>query len=132
MKYIPWLILVLVTTGLAGLVIDHRMKVRAELRAQAKREAAYQNNLSSYTQILKPGMTRREVEDYLRANKIEFQQMCCVDSSELSRRHSWDDLVKIGGEDPPWFCREFNVYVAFQYTARDNRNRGGGLTAWTA
>jgi hypothetical protein len=69
-------------------------------------------------------MKRKEVEDYLRTKKVEFRQMCCVDSSELSRRHSWDDLTKIGEEDAPWFCGEINVYVAFQFTDHGKQEPG--------
>ena len=63
------------------------------------------------------------MEDYLRAKNIAFQQMCCVDSSELATRASWDDLVKVGTEPAPWFCSENNVYVAFQFT--DHAQRKG-------
>jgi len=34
--------------------------------AKEKREAAYQAKLQSYSDVLKPGMTRKNVEDYLR------------------------------------------------------------------
>jgi hypothetical protein len=39
-------------------------------------------------------MTRKEVEDYLRARNVEFGHMCCVDG-QLSKG-VWDDLTKIG------------------------------------
>jgi hypothetical protein len=29
--------------------------------------------------------------------------------------NAYDDLVKIGQEDVPWFCSENNVYIAFQF-----------------
>jgi hypothetical protein len=61
-------------------------------------------------------MNRKEVEHYLHTRNVEFRQTCCVDSSELSTRGSWDDLTKIGEEGHPWFCSEHNVYVAFQFT----------------
>jgi hypothetical protein len=44
-------------------------------RAQLQREAGYQSTLRSYSEVLKPGMTRKEMEDYLRAKKIGFRQM---------------------------------------------------------
>jgi len=61
-------------------------------------------------------MNRKEVEDYLRGRNAKFQQTCCVDSNETSKRHSWDDLIKVGEEDAPWYCSQHNVYVAFQFT----------------
>jgi hypothetical protein len=48
-------------------------------------------------------MKRKEVEEYLRSNKIEFFQM------------SLDDLTKIGEDPPPWFCGSVGVYVEFQF-----------------
>jgi hypothetical protein len=112
MKRILSLILVLLVAGLCGLGVRYRSKKQL----QKRREAVYQAVLRSYTQVLKPGMTRKEVEDYLRSRNIEFRQICCVDIKESSRRHSWDDLTKIGQEDVPFVCRENNVYVALQFT----------------
>src|ERR1700747_2686675 len=45
----------------------------------------------SIRRFSKPGMARIEVEDYLRAKKLEFRQMCCVDAKEF-RKIPWDDL----------------------------------------
>ena len=81
--------------------------------------------LRSYSQILKPGMKRKEVEDYLSAKNTPFRQMCCVDQKHLNRT-VYDDLVKIGKEDAPWFCGENNVYIAFQF---DGPKRSIGPTA---
>ena len=84
-------------------------------QAQGRREAAYQMTLRSYDQVLKPGMTRGKVEGYLGARNTPFERMCCVDAARLSERASWDDLVMIGQEKPPWFCSENYIYVAFQF-----------------
>ena len=98
------LILILVVAPLIFFGVRYEMKVRAETQAQVKRETTYQAALRSYSQILKPGMKRKEVEDYLRLNKIEFLQM------------SPYDLTKIGEEKPPWFCGTSDVYVQFRFT----------------
>jgi hypothetical protein len=111
MKRVLLLILVLAAVSLFVFVIRHELSKRA----QRRREAVYQSVLRGYTQALKPGMNRKEVEDYLRAKNAKFRQTCCVDTTENSRRHSWDDLTKIGEEDAPWFCSQHNVYVAFQF-----------------
>ena len=97
------LILILVVAPLLFFGIRYEMKVRAETQAQAKRETAYQAALQTYSQIIKPGMKRKEVEEYLRSNKIEFFQL------------SLDDLTKIGEDPPPWFCDSVGVYVKFQF-----------------
>jgi len=44
-------------------------------QAQAKREVAYKSALNSYSATIKPGMTRKEVEAYLRGKAVGFQQM---------------------------------------------------------
>jgi hypothetical protein len=79
---------------------------------QQKREAAYQAKLQSYTDVLKPGMTRKNVEDYLRGKGVEFRKLCCVDKESV-----FSDLVKIGKEKHPWYCEEHNVYIAFQFVS---------------
>jgi len=111
MKRILLLILGLAIVGVIGLGIRDEL----HKKNQSRREAGYQSILRTYTQALKPGMTRKEVEDYLQAKSSKFRQTCCIDSSESSKRHSWDDLTKIGQEDAPWFCSEHNVYIAFQF-----------------
>jgi hypothetical protein len=120
MKRVAQLILALSIVGLFVLGIQHELKKRG----QKRRDVAYQSALLAYTSVLKPGMTRKEVEDYLRAKNTKFRQTCCIDSSNVARRHSWDDLTKIGEEDAPWFCSEHNVYVAFQFTDHELLNNG--------
>src|SRR5271170_3395655 len=66
--------------------------------------------LLSYSQVLKPGMTRKDVEDYFRANKVQFSQMCCV---EGAHKNSYDDLIKIGTQHFPVPCGDTSYYVAF-------------------
>lgn len=84
-------------------------------RAAQKREAAYQLALSEYQRVLRPGVTRTEVEGYLRSKNADFSHMCCVEPNDSAKRHTWDDLVKIGEEEHPWFCSEHFVYVAFRF-----------------
>ena len=77
---------------------------------QKKREAAYEAVLHSYTEVIKPGMTRKELEDYLHAKGTAFQQFCCNDEKSV-----FSDLVRIGKEKHPWYCSEHNVYIEFQF-----------------
>ena len=123
MKRVLLSILELVVGGLLVLGIHYGLK----MQAQKKREAAYQFSLRSYAQVLKPGMTQKEVERYLQGKNVEFRQTCCVDAMELSKKHSWDDLIKIGREDAPWYCSENDVYLAFQFT-----DQGQHGTWWDA
>jgi hypothetical protein len=108
-------ILILVAAPLIFFGVRYKVKVRAEARAQAKREIGYQAVLRSYSQVLKPGMARKEVEGYFHAKNIDFVHTCCVDPTGLSKKHSWDDLVEIGKDAAPWFCRENNAYLAFEF-----------------
>jgi hypothetical protein len=84
-----------------------------EKRSQQKRDVAYQTALRSYSEVIKPGMTRKEVEDLLHARNKAFRQLCCVDIKKPMG--VWDDLVKIAQEDPPWICNAKNIYIAFQF-----------------
>ena len=120
-----WASLLLSLLLAATLFLGVRYFVRRH--AQKKREAVYQQILQSYQQVLKPGMTRKEVEHYLHAKGVTFRQMCCI-NSKLRGKHSWDDELKIGEEDSPWFCGENNVYVGFEFS--DNANSIGDF--WRA
>jgi len=82
----------------------------------AVREAAYQSALRSYSDDLKPGTRRKDVENYLRAKGVPVIQMGGRSGrSDLTR----SDLTKIGREDAPWYCSEYNVYVMFKFDATD-------------
>ena len=111
MKRLLLPISLLVAVGLLALGIRHGLKVQQK----RKREAAYQSALLSYTQVLKPGMTRKEVEDYLRARNTDFGQTCCDVGVQPHPKHSLDDITRVGQEDAPWFCSEHYVFVAFQF-----------------
>jgi len=132
MKHWRLLTGVLVAVALSVIGVRHVLEKRAqqkhvlEKRAQQKREVAYKAALRSYSEVLRPGVTRNEVESYLRAENVRFGQMCCVDPTDLSKG-VYDDLTKIGQEDAPWFCSEMNIYVAFQFTGPDRHAVG-----WTA
>jgi hypothetical protein len=116
---LPLMLLLLVIIGVLSL-----RHVR-EKRAQQKREAHYQSILRGYSDSLKPGMTRLEVEKCLQSQNLTFRQMCCV-NSKVFGAGVWDDLVKIGKEDAPWVCNENNVYIAFDFTGQ----RPQGHTGW--
>jgi len=88
-----------------------------EKRSQQKRDVAYQTALRSYSEVFKPGMTRKEVEDFLRARNKVFRHRCCVDIKKSM--DVWDDLVKIAQEDAPWVCSEKNIYIAFQFAGTE-------------
>src|SRR5579872_1236292 len=108
-----WLaISILVLVVLTGIVIArrHSLEERVEERAQETREAEYELARRRYADVLRLGISRKEVEAYLRKNNIVIVN------------RSYDDLVKIGQEDPPWYCGEVNVYVALQFESRGEQS----------
>jgi hypothetical protein len=88
-----WLLLIaaLIAVALVAFGVRHVL----EERAQRKREVAYAKTLRSYSEVLRTGMTRKDVEEYLSTRNAPFRHMCCVDRKEFSRG-VYDDLVKIG------------------------------------
>jgi hypothetical protein len=102
-----WLIPLIVAVGIA-LAAPSCYIVR---RGHAKRirEANYQSMLQSYSAILKPGVSRKDVEQSIRTRGINFERRCCITQSE------YDDFVRIGNEPAPWYCSEHNVFLAFRF-----------------
>jgi hypothetical protein len=98
-----WLtVSILVFLVLIGVVAAWRYRLQE--RAREKREAEYDLARRTYAAVLQPGITRKDVEDYLRRNNVV-----------TSSRSPDELLIKIGQEDPPWFCSDSNVYVKFQF-----------------
>jgi hypothetical protein len=89
-----------------GMVVFFGIRYFSKVREAAKREEVYQSTLRSYRQIVKPGMKRRDVEEYLRSKNIEFFRL------------PDDDLTKIGEDDSlSLFCGRPDVFLQFQFTA---------------
>ena len=103
----------LLRIAVVALVLTSGAVFRSHLRSEAKkrREAAYQSALQSYSENLKPGMTRNDVENYLRTSNVRFGQMCCLG------KQYYVDTVKVGEEGAPWYCSEAYVYVAIEFSA---------------
>jgi hypothetical protein len=76
------------------------------------REAAYQSVLRSFTSVLTPGMTRRDVQTHLTQSGKSFHH------SSSGGRASFI-LVKIGEEEHPWYCSANNVYLRFGFKRAD-------------
>jgi hypothetical protein len=70
----------------------------------AKREVFYRERLEQYSLILKPGMTRREIDDGLNRRGISF----------ITR--SGDDLIELAHEPSPHCCCSYElISVAVYY-----------------
>jgi hypothetical protein len=108
-RFAPAVLIVFVLCPLAfGYGLRKRAKKKLE---EQKREALYRSALLAYSNDLYPGMTRKNVEDYLGAKAVPFEESARA------------DLVKIGQETAPWFCREVIVYVAFDFEAVEPHSR---------
>jgi hypothetical protein len=83
-----------------------------DVRMKQARAIHYQQKLRSYTDLLSPGATRKQVEDALRARGIRYERVSGFDTSLV-----YADLVKIGTEPAPWYCSKKNVYVKFAFDA---------------
>jgi hypothetical protein len=106
-------IIVVVTYGVTFLLS------RRSTRRALEREAQYQASLRSYSEALAIGMSRKEVEAYLRRNGRPFRQMCCMPGGATGR--ALDDLTQIGAEPHPWHCSEHNVYIGFAFVPNGPR-----------
>jgi hypothetical protein len=89
----------------------------ASQRAHRRREETYQLNLQRYSKVAIPGMTREQVEDYLRNQSTTFQQMCCI-----VEHSAFADLVLIGRERAGFPCDYEGIYVAFEFAAAEQHD----------
>ena len=111
-----WLTLALIlVVAPAACVFYRRAKHDREREA---RQAYYESVLRSYTETLKPGATRKQVEIYLRNNGKQIVHMCCMNVTHSA----YDTLTKIGEERAPWFCEAHNIYVGFEFIAQGSHN----------
>ena len=70
----------------------------------ARRAAQYRAILKAYTEVLKPGMKRSEVENYFVMSKyVSFS------------RAASEDIVEIGHEKAGWVCQEQVIYLTFEF-----------------
>jgi hypothetical protein len=81
--------------------------------ATRKRETGYSLALKAYSEALHPGMTRKDVEDYLRSRKTQFRSEFGPFGGRPESQ--WADLVKIG-EEATFSCSKARVYVAFEFS----------------
>jgi hypothetical protein len=95
------------------IVVASILVVRSIQKAKRHEEhqAQYQAVLAKYSQALKSGVTRKQVEDYLRVQNVKFGQQCCNDE-----HHVFATVVRVGQEDPPLGCSSLGV-VFFEFTA---------------
>src|SRR5262249_61721181 len=80
----------------------------------ARRNAQYRRILKSYSDGLKPGMKRSEVETYfIMSRYVSFSH------GNVKPRGAYDDIVEIAREKEGWICQEQVVYVVFKFAANE-------------
>jgi hypothetical protein len=111
-----WLVptLGLILLALAAPTVGCVVSAKRGARLAEQREAFYQATLRSYSEALQLGMTRKDVEAYLRGKGKPFRQMCCM---ERSAKNAYDDLTKIGEESHPPYCEAHNIYIGFEFVS---------------
>jgi len=101
-----WITLIGVGAALSPLLV-HMVGI-------ARRNAQYRRILKSYSDVLKPGMKRSEVETYfIMSRYISFS------NGSMGPRGAYPDIVEIAREKEGWVCQEQVVYVVFKFAANE-------------
>jgi len=96
---------------------------------RAKHEEGDQAILRLYRENLKPGMTRKEVEDNLRKRGIQFsrygdlkphQRWFSTSGVEISNLAAYTDVIRIRNEHVSWICSSMVVFIGIQFAASDD------------
>lgn len=114
-----WVVLTLIVFLLLGAAFSATSLI--ERRALRERQTRYAAALKEYSDEVKPGTSRQEVEARLQLQHHSFGQMCCV----RLQRSAYADLVEVGRDKAPWFCNRNTMYVAFEFETTEQH----GLTA---
>ena len=87
---------------------------------RVKLEVAYSGSLKSYSEVLKPGTSRSQVEAYLNTRNPS-EEISRTSYTEGPDRGAWIDLIKIAEEQPNWPCVRRNIYIAFAFKTDGQR-----------
>ena len=81
-----------------------------EAHSRRLRDATYETALQSYSAALRPGVTRKDVESYIRSRGMAFGR-----GRGNIGRETVDDLVPVGKDENTWVCSDNVVYVQFHF-----------------
>ena len=101
-----------VSTGIAVRYTQNKKRAAANA-------AAVESSLLKYSHDLKPGLSRKDVRDYLQTQGITFRERCCDEPGS-----PFSVLVQVGEEDSPWYCSTWPDYVAFEFTSGETHRSG--------
>jgi hypothetical protein len=98
-------------------------------QVQAKHEAGDQAVLRKYMDDFKPGVTRKEVEDYLQAKGVHFSRygdmklyrpLVSGAKAVTPNLAAWSDMIRIRNEHVAWLCGDGVVFIAIQFEASED------------
>lgn len=98
-----------------GLCLFAGCAVRTPEQQTKHDDAQYNSALSPYQRDLKPGVSRKQVEDYLRSRNIPFGHSCCAAPNRAYFDYAEDDSIQLREEVRPWPCGSAYVYIAFVF-----------------
>lgn len=93
--------------GLVVVIVIAVINVVSFVRRKQE-ESRFRTTVTTYRSVLKPGINRDKVEDYLRRHGMPFERSCCEPGV-------FSDRSKLGQEPARWFCRNQNVYLEFNF-----------------
>ncbi len=100
MKVRPHYLVALIVAAIAAIFL------LAHVVGIARRNAQYRATLKTYSDVLRPGMKRSDVENYFIMSKyVSFN------------RGASEDVVEIAHEKAGWVCQEQVVYLTFEFAA---------------
>ena len=102
--------------GLLAVLVIAMFNVVSFVRKK-RDDKQFLSTLLTYRSALKPGTSRAEVEDFLRSQGMPYTRSCCEPGV-------FSDRSKIGELPPHWTCRNWAVYLDFQF-----QNAGGADVA---
>ena len=109
-----WVLILVALIALVSVAVALRKQRRATANAAAIK-AAFQH----YAENLKPGLTRKQVKDYLQAHGVIFHERCCS-----GPQGTFSVLVQVGEEDAPWYCSDVVDYLTLEFNTEGERGSG--------
>jgi hypothetical protein len=110
-KFIWRAIAVLAVLGVLTAVLVNENRQAERSRAVGNR-AATEAALRRFSEAVPLGSTRRQVKEALARRGVSFSQRCCFEPNG-----PFSVIVRVGQEDKPWYCSEWPVYVAFEFSS---------------
>ena len=88
-------------------------------RAADTRQAGYQATVRDYSARFTPGTTRETIESSLAKEHVQVQ----TGPAYSGNRRGLEDTIKIGTEDPPWYCSRQGIYLVFEFDLDEHLER---------